>query len=124
MLMIHGGAKLVREMLDVIGLRFDRRMHRVMGQIDKERLVAGVIDHLDGDNSRVVVKTVSSDPAKVKTAVITIDKTSMITIDKVAATYDDLLVGDQVSARYSQGVAVTLAVTRTPAKSATPPAKP
>ena len=85
---------------------------------------AGVIDHLDGDNSRVVVKTVSSDPAKVKTAVITIDKTSMITIDKVAATYDDLLVGDQVSARYSQGVAVTLEVTRTPAKSATPPAKP
>ena len=90
----------------------------------KVATITGVIDHLDGDNSRVVIKTISPDPTKVKTAVITIDKTSTITIDKAAATYDDLKVDDQVAARYSQGVAVTLAVTRTPAKGATPPAKP
>jgi hypothetical protein len=93
----------------------------------KVATIAGVIDRLDADNSRVVVKTVDPVPSKVKTAVITVDKTSTVTIDKMAATYDDLKAGDQVVVKYSQGVATTVAVTRAPApagKTAPAPTKP
>jgi hypothetical protein len=93
----------------------------------KVSTIAGLIDRLDADNSKVVIKTVSPDPTKVKTAVINVDKTSTITIDKMASGFDDLKVGDQVVIKYSQGVAATIVVTRAPpssAKNAAPPAKP
>jgi hypothetical protein len=87
--------------------------------------MTGLIDKLDADNSKVILKTIDANPAKVKTMVVTIDKTSMITIDKAAAAYADLVVGDHVVVKYSQGVALSMAVTRAaPAAPAAPPAKP
>lgn len=88
----------------------------------KTPTMTGLIDKLDADNSRVVLKTIEANPAKVKTMVVTIDKTSVITIDKAAAAYADLTVGDHVVVKYSQGVALSMVVTR--AAPAAPPAKP
>jgi hypothetical protein len=84
--------------------------------------MTGLIDSLDPDNSRLVIKTIDANPAKVKTAVVTIDKTSTISIDKVASAYDDLKVGDHLVVKYSQGVALSVVVSR--ASPAAPPAKP
>lgn len=84
--------------------------------------LTGVIDRLDADNSKVILKTVDANPAKVKTMVVTVDKTSTITIDKVASAYDDLKVGDHVVVKYSQGVALSMVVSRTGPTA--PPGKP
>jgi hypothetical protein len=90
--------------------------------------MTGLIDKLDADNSRVILKTIDSNPAKVKTMVVTVDKTSMVTIDKVAGAYADLKVGDHVVVKYSQGVALTVVVSRAapaaPGAPAASPAKP
>jgi hypothetical protein len=83
--------------------------------------MTGLIDKLDADNNKVILKTIDANPAKVKTMVVTIDKTSMITIDKVASAYGDLKVGDHVAVKYSQGVALSMVVTRT--DPAAPPAQ-
>ncbi len=88
----------------------------------KTPTMTGLIDSLDADNSKVILKTIDANPAKVKTMVVTVDKTSMITIDKVASAYADLKVGDHVVVKYSQGMALTVVVSRS-APAATP-AKP
>ena len=44
--MIHAVAQRGVEVLDVVGLGLDRRVDGVMSQVNKERLVARVIDYL------------------------------------------------------------------------------
>jgi len=84
--------------------------------------MTGLIDRLDPDNSKLILKTIDTNPAKVKTMVVTVDKTSTISIDKVAGAYADLKAGDHVVVKYSQGVALSVVVTR--ADPAAPAAKP
>jgi hypothetical protein len=88
----------------------------------KTPTMTGLIDQLDPDNSKLILKTIDANPAKVKTMVVTVDKTSTISIDKVASAYADLKVGDHVVVKYSQGVALSVVVSRT--DPAAPPAKP
>jgi hypothetical protein len=88
----------------------------------KTPTMTGLIDSLDADNSKLILKTIDANPAKVKTMVVTIDKTSTITINKVASAYADLKAGDHVVVKYSQGVALSVVVSRT--DPAAPPAKP
>ncbi len=88
----------------------------------KTPTISGVIDKLDSDNSKIIIKTIDANPSKVKTMVVNVDKTSTVTIDKAAAAYADLKEGDKVVVKYSQGVAITVVVTR--ATSAAKAAKP
>lgn len=78
----------------------------------KTNSVKGVIDSIDVTNTKLVVKSDPTNPAKSKTILLNVDKTTQITIDKKPAVFSDLKEQDVVTASYSQGVASTVAVTR------------
>lgn len=81
----------------------------------KTSTVQGLIDSIDVEHTKLVIKSNADNPAKAHTTLIIVDAATKITIDKQPATFADLKEQDAVKATYCQGTATTVTVTRTPA---------
>ena len=82
----------------------------------KTSTVQGLIDSIDVEHTKLVIKSNASDPAKAHTTLVIVDAATKITIDKQPATFADLKEQDAVKATYCQGTATTVTITRTAAK--------